>query len=121
MPLYLLLLAFAIPPLLHQTFDDGEAGWTVMGKSGSVHAAQQSFKAQLRVQGDRMELTVYTPFNTTAATLYAEGDRVTVRRVGRHTFEDLHQALFSQEPQPRSLKDLEEGIRQNVRARRARR
>jgi hypothetical protein len=42
MPLYLLLVAFAIPPLLHQTFDDGETGWTVMGKSGSVHAAQQS-------------------------------------------------------------------------------
>ena len=42
-----------------------------------VHAGQQSFKAQLRVQGDRMELTVYTPFNTSAATLFAEGDRVT--------------------------------------------
>ena len=40
----------------------------------------------------------------------AEDDRVTVRRVGRHTFEDLHRALFSQEPQPRSLKDLKEGI-----------
>lgn len=42
-----------------------------------VRAGQQSFKAQLRVQGDRMELTVYTPLNTSAATLYAEGDRVT--------------------------------------------
>lgn len=42
-----------------------------------VRAGQQSFKAQLRVQGDRMQLTVYTPLNTSAATLYAEGDRVT--------------------------------------------
>lgn len=42
-----------------------------------VRAGQQSFKAQLRVQGDRMELTVYTPFNTSAATLYADGNRVT--------------------------------------------
>jgi len=51
----------------------------------------------------------------------AEGDQITVRRVGRHTFEDLHQALFSQEPQPRSLDDLKEGIRQSMRARHARR
>ena len=42
-----------------------------------VRAGQQSFKAQLRVQGDRMELTVYTPFNTSAVMLYADGDRVT--------------------------------------------
>jgi AbrB family looped-hinge helix DNA binding protein len=51
----------------------------------------------------------------------AEGDRITVRRVGRHTFEDLHRALFSQEPQPRNLEDLKEGIRQHMRARHARR
>jgi AbrB family looped-hinge helix DNA binding protein len=51
----------------------------------------------------------------------AEGDRIIVRRVGRHTFEDLHRALFAQEPRPRSLEDLKEGIRENVRARRARR
>jgi hypothetical protein len=42
-----------------------------------VHAGQQSFKAQLRVQGERIELTAYTPLNTSAATLYADGDRVT--------------------------------------------
>jgi outer membrane biogenesis lipoprotein LolB len=42
-----------------------------------VRAGKQSFKAQLRVQGERMQLTVYTPLNTTAATLYADGDRVT--------------------------------------------
>ena len=42
-----------------------------------VRAGQKSFKAQLRVQGERMQLIVYTPINTTAATLYADGDRVT--------------------------------------------
>jgi outer membrane biogenesis lipoprotein LolB len=42
-----------------------------------VRAGQKSFKAQLRVNGERMQLTVYTPINTTAATLYADGDRMT--------------------------------------------
>ena len=51
----------------------------------------------------------------------AEDDRITVRRVGRHTLEDLHRALFSQEPQPRSLEDLKEGIRKSMRTRHARR
>ena len=50
-----------------------------------------------------------------------EGDRVTVRRVGQHTLDDVHEALFSEEPQPRSLEELDEGIRRNVRARHARR
>jgi AbrB family looped-hinge helix DNA binding protein len=51
----------------------------------------------------------------------AEDDRITVRRVGRHTFEDLHRALFPLKPRPRSLEDLKEGIRQHVRTRHARR
>jgi AbrB family looped-hinge helix DNA binding protein len=51
----------------------------------------------------------------------AEDDLIIVRRVGRHTFEDLHGALFAQAPRPRSLEDLKEGIRQNVKARHARR
>lgn len=51
----------------------------------------------------------------------AEGGRITVRRVGRHTFDDLHRALFAQEPRPRGIQELEEGIRQRMRARHARR
>lgn len=51
----------------------------------------------------------------------AEDDRITVRRVGRHTSEDLHRVLFPHEPQARSLEDLKEGIRHHVRARHARR
>lgn len=50
-----------------------------------------------------------------------EDNRITVRRVGRHTFEDLHQALFAKEPPTRSLAELKEGIRQHMRARHARR
>jgi len=50
-----------------------------------------------------------------------EEDRITVRRAGRHTSEDLHRVLFQKEPQPRSLKELKEGIRAHVKARNARR
>lgn len=49
----------------------------------------------------------------------AEQDRITVRRVGSHSFEDLHRALFEQAPRARSLKDLKMGIRQHLRARHA--
>lgn len=51
----------------------------------------------------------------------ADDDRITVRRVGRHNFDDLHRALFPEAPRPRSLEELKEGIRKNVRARHARR
>ena len=51
----------------------------------------------------------------------AEQDRITVRRVGSHSFDDLHRALFQQEPLPRTLADLKQGIRQHVKARHARR
>jgi len=51
----------------------------------------------------------------------AEEDRIVVRRVGAHSLDDLHRALFPQEPRPRSLDDLKEGIRQHMKARHARR
>ncbi len=52
----------------------------------------------------------------------AEGGRITVRRAGRYTFEDLYRAMFAElEPRPRSVEEMEEGVRRNVRARRARR
>jgi len=50
----------------------------------------------------------------------AEGDRVVVRRAGRYGSEDLHRVLFAREPRARSLKEMDEGIRQAVRARHAR-
>ena len=52
----------------------------------------------------------------------AEENHITVRRVGSHSFEELHQTLFPQEPPIcASLEDLKNGIRQHVRARHARR
>jgi len=50
----------------------------------------------------------------------AEQDRITVRRVGSHSSEELHRTLFPHEPQARSLDDLKNGIRQQMRDRHAR-
>ena len=50
----------------------------------------------------------------------AEGERIIVRRSGRHTSEDVHRALFPDTPATRSLEELREGIRLNVRGRHAR-
>jgi hypothetical protein len=51
----------------------------------------------------------------------AEGDRVIVRRAGRHTSEDIHRALFPKPPKARTLDELKDGIRRHVRERHARR
>lgn len=50
-----------------------------------------------------------------------DGDRVVVRRAGRHSSEDIHKALFGRPPARRSLKELKAGIAAAVRKRRARR
>ncbi len=50
-----------------------------------------------------------------------EGEKIVVRRAGRYTSEDVHQALFQEEPKPRALEELKEGIRQYVKTRHARR
>jgi len=51
----------------------------------------------------------------------AEGDRIVVRRVGRYSSEEIHQALFgASKPKARSLDELKEGIRSYVRKRHAR-
>jgi len=50
-----------------------------------------------------------------------DGDRVVVRKAGRYSSEDIHRALFSKPPQPRTLEDMKAGIRQAVRRRHARR
>jgi AbrB family looped-hinge helix DNA binding protein len=51
----------------------------------------------------------------------ADGDRIVVRRSGRHTSQDVHEVLFPVAPKPRTLADLDEGIRRHVRAKHARR
>lgn len=50
-----------------------------------------------------------------------EGERMVVRRAGRYTSEDIHHALFEDEPKPRTLDELKSGVRQYIKSRHARR
>jgi len=49
-----------------------------------------------------------------------DGQRVVVRRAGRHTFEDIHRAVFAREPKPRTLNELKESIGRHLREKHAR-
>jgi antitoxin PrlF len=49
------------------------------------------------------------------------GEHIVVRRAGRYTSEELYRALFPAPPKPRALAELKEGLRQDIRNRRARR
>ena len=51
---------------------------------------------------------------------HADGDQVVVRRAGRHTSEEIHHALFPKAPKARTLADLKDSIRREVRRRRGR-
>jgi antitoxin PrlF len=48
-----------------------------------------------------------------------EGDRIVVRKAGRYTSEDVHRSLFPVAPKPRTLAELKEGIRRDIKRRRA--
>lgn len=51
----------------------------------------------------------------------ADGDRVVVKRAGRYTSDEIHQALFGgRKPKGRRVEELKEGIRRLVRKRHAR-
>ena len=50
-----------------------------------------------------------------------EGEHVVVRRAGRFSSEEVHRSLFAAAPQPRTLAELKDGVRQYVKKRRARR
>ncbi len=51
-----------------------------------------------------------------------EGGEIVVRRAGRCTSEDIHRALFGEQPpNRRSLRDLKSGVRRYVKKRHARR
>ena len=50
-----------------------------------------------------------------------EGEGIVVRRASRFTSEDIHRALFEEAPEPRTLAELKEGVRQHVKGRHARR
>jgi antitoxin PrlF len=51
----------------------------------------------------------------------AEDDKVTIRRVGANTSEDVHHALFPNVPKPRTLEELKEGPARHAKERHARR
>ena len=46
-----------------------------------------------------------------------QGSTIVVRRAGRYTSQDLHDALFKRRPKRRSLAELKEGIAQYMRQR----
>jgi antitoxin PrlF len=52
---------------------------------------------------------------------HEEGERIVVRRVGRFTSADLHEALFSKPPRRRSLAELRDGLKAYAKRRHARR
>lgn len=47
-----------------------------------------------------------------------DGERIVVRRVGRYSSEDVHRSLFPTPPQAKTLADLKDGVRRDVRRRR---
>jgi AbrB family looped-hinge helix DNA binding protein len=52
---------------------------------------------------------------------HEEGDQVILRKAGRYTSEDIHRALFPTPPEPRTIEEMDEGIRRHLRAKHARR
>lgn len=49
-----------------------------------------------------------------------DGEKIVVRRAGRYTSEDIHNALFGdKKPPARTLDELKEGIRAHIRKRHA--
>ncbi|MDB5973573.1 MAG: hypothetical protein JWR07_333 [Nevskia sp.] len=49
-----------------------------------------------------------------------QSGQVVVRKAGRHTSADVHEALFGGEAAPKSPADVKEGIRKHLRKRHAR-
>ena len=53
---------------------------------------------------------------------YEEGDHVVVRKAGRYSSDDIHQALFGERaPGPRTLSELKESVARHAREEHARR
>ncbi len=48
---------------------------------------------------------------------HEEGEKVVVRRVGRFTSAQLHEAVFSSPPRPRTLAELKAGLKTYARQR----
>jgi AbrB family looped-hinge helix DNA binding protein len=52
---------------------------------------------------------------------HEEGEKIVVRRLGRFTSSDLHEAVFPSPPKPRTLGELRAGLKTYVKRRHARR
>jgi len=50
-----------------------------------------------------------------------DGDQIVVRRVGRYTSEEIHEALFPKPPKSRTVEEMKEGVQRYMRERHARR
>lgn len=48
-----------------------------------------------------------------------EGDRVIVRKAGRHSSADIHLALFSKTPHRRTIEEMKNGVRRYIAKRHA--
>jgi antitoxin PrlF len=48
-----------------------------------------------------------------------DGDQIVVRRAGRYTSKDIHQALFPMLPGSRTVEQMKEGIRRHIKKRHA--
>jgi antitoxin PrlF len=48
-----------------------------------------------------------------------DGDRMIVRKAGRHSSEDIHRALFPKTPRRRTVEEMKDGIRRSIRKRHA--
>ena len=48
-----------------------------------------------------------------------DGDRVIVRKAGRYSSEDIHRVLFSKVPRPRTIADMKDGVRRDIKKRHA--
>jgi len=49
-----------------------------------------------------------------------DGEQVVVRRAGQHSSEHIHRSLFPVAPKPKTLAQLKEGVRREIKRRRAR-
>lgn len=50
-----------------------------------------------------------------------DGEQVVVRKAGRYSSEDIHDAVFEAPPRPRDLDELKHGIRRHIQSKHARR
>ena len=48
-----------------------------------------------------------------------DGDRMVVRKAGRHSSEDIHRALFPRTPKRRTVEEMKNGIRRYIKKRHA--